>query len=205
MYRGEWLNSLSHLLGAVAALAGMVVLVVFASLQGDAWKIISFSVYGLCLFLLYLFSTLYHSFDGEKKNLFRKFDHIAIYLLIAGSYTPFTLVSLNGVWGWTLFAVVWGLAVIGIILDALPTNGRRIIPMIIYVLMGWLAMVAIKPLLDSLTTAGFLWLLAGGLCYSFGLIFFALDSRYPVFHAIWHLFVLAGSTTHYIAIFVYVL
>lgn len=205
MYRGEWLNSLSHLLGAVAALAGMVVLVVFASLQGDVWKIISFSVYGLCLFLLYLFSTLYHSFNGEKKKLFRKFDCIAIYLLIAGSYTPFTLVSLYGAWGWTLFGVVWGLAVVGIILDALPAKKTRVIPMIIYLLMGWLAIVAIKPLLDSLTTAGFLWLLAGGLFYSFGLIFYALDSRYPVFHAIWHLFVLAGSITHYIVIFVYVL
>ncbi|MFO7603050.1 MAG: hemolysin III family protein [Gammaproteobacteria bacterium] len=205
MYRGEWFNSLSHLLGAVAALAGMVVLVVFATLQGDVWKIVSFSVYGLSLFLLYLFSTLYHSFNGEKKKLFRKFDYIAIYLLIAGSYTPFALVTLNGTWGWSLFGVVWGLAIIGIVLDALPTEGRRIIPMIIYVLMGWLVIVAINPLLDSLTTTGVIWLLAGGLCYSFGLIFFALDSRYPVFHAIWHLFVLAGSTTHYITIFLYVL
>lgn len=205
MYKGERLNSVSHLLGAVAALAGLSVLVVFASLQGDPWKIVSFSIYGACLFLLYLFSTLYHSFSGSVKQLLRKFDHAAIYLLIAGSYTPFTLVTLNGSWGWSLFGVVWGLAIVGIVTDILMTDKRRVIPMILYIVMGWLSLIAVKPLLDTLTLAGFMWLLTGGVFYTVGVIFFLLDHRIPYFHAIWHLFVLAGSVTHYITIFIYVL
>ena len=205
MYHGEKLNSITHMLGAVVALAGLVVLVVAASLKGDVWRIVSFSIYGTTLFLLYLFSTLYHSTKGPLKSLYKKLDHIGIYLLIAGSYTPFVLVSLNGAWGWSLFGVIWGLAVIGTLLDIFSTDKRRIIQLIIYVLMGWIALVAIKPLIESLSLAGFLWLLGGGLFYSFGIIFYILDLKKYHFHGIWHLFVLAGSATHYFTIMYYVL
>jgi hemolysin III len=205
MYHGERLNSFTHMLGAGIALAGFVVLVVFASLKGDVWKIVSFSIYGTSLFLLYLFSTLYHSTKGKLKAFFQKLDHIGIYLLIAGSYTPFVLVSLNGAWGWSLFGVIWGLAVIGIILDCCSSDERRIIQLIIYLLMGWIALIAIKPLIASLSMAGFLWLLGGGLFYSVGIVFYILDIKKYHFHGIWHLFVLAGSVTHYFTILYYVL
>ena len=205
MYHGEKLNSFTHLLGAVIALIGLVILVVFASLKGDVWRIVSFSIYGTSLFLLYLFSTIYHSTKGRIKAIFKKLDHIGIYLLIAGSYTPFVLVSLNGVWGWSLFGVIWGLAVVGILLDFFSSDERRILQLIIYVLMGWIALVAIQPLIESLTLAGFLWLLGGGLFYSFGIIFYILDLKQYHFHGIWHLFVLAGSVTHYFTIIYYVL
>lgn len=205
MYHGEKLNSLTHLLGALIALAGFVVLVVFASLKGDAWKIVSFSIYGTSLFLLYLFSTLYHSTRGSLKALFQKLDHIGIYLLIAGSYTPFVLVSLNGAWGWSLFGVIWGLAVVGVILDSVSADERRILQLIIYVVMGWICLIAIKPLIASLSMPGFLWLLGGGLFYSLGIVFYILDLKQYHFHGIWHLFVLAGSVTHYFTIMYYVL
>jgi hemolysin III len=206
MYQGERFNGISHLLGAVAALIGAVLLVVFAARQGDPWKVVSFSVYGTTLFLLYLFSTLYHSLKGKRvKALFRRIDHYAIYLLIAGSYTPFTLVTLRGGWGWSIFATIWALALLGIIVDSLPRRGRRILPVVIYLLMGWLVLVSLKPLLAALPMAGFWWLLGGGLFYSGGVVFYAFDKRIPHGHGIWHLFVLAGSICHYLAIFYYVL
>ena len=205
MYHGERLNTFTHLLGAVIALAGLVVLVVFASLKGDVWRIVSFSIYGTSLFLLYLFSTLYHGTIGSLKAIFKKLDHIGIYLLIAGSYTPFVLVSLNGVWGWSLFGVIWGLAVIGILLDCFSSDEPRIIQVIIYLLMGWIALIAIKPLIESLSMDGFLWLLGGGLFYTVGIVFYILDIKKYHFHGIWHLFVLAGSVTHYFTIMYYVL
>ncbi len=205
MYHGEKLNTFTHLLGAVIALAGLVVLVVFASLKGDVWRIVSFSIYGTSLFLLYLFSTLYHGTKGSVKAVFKKLDHIGIYLLIAGSYTPFVLVSLNGAWGWSLFGVIWGLAVIGILLDCFSSDEPRIIQVIIYLLMGWIALIAIKPLIESLSMAGFLWLLGGGLFYTVGIVFYILDLKKYHFHGIWHLFVLAGSATHYFTIMYYVL
>ena len=205
MHRWDRLNSITHLIGAVAALAGTVVLVVFASLKGDAWKIVSFSIYGICLFLLYFFSTLYHSHTGNKKTILRKLDHIAIYLLIAGTYMPFTLVTLRGTWGWSLFGVVWGLAILGILLDTFTHKGRRTLPIIIYVLMGWISILAIKPLLQSLSVNGFMWLLSGGAFYTFGIVFYVLDKKKPYYHTVWHLFVLAGSTTHYITILLFIL
>lgn len=203
MYPGERFNSISHLLGAVAALAGSVVLVVYASMQGDPWKIVSFSVYGTTLFLLYLFSVLYHSLYGEVKNIFRRLDHLAIYLLIAGTYTPFTLVTLNGIWGWWIFGAVWGLALIGMLLEFVPQK-RRILPVIIYLVMGWICLVALKPLLQVMPMAGFWWLLAGGLFYTVGIIFYALDTKLKHSHGIWHLFVLAGSVCHYFTVLLYV-
>lgn len=202
--REERLNSISHFIGAAVSLAGLAVLVVFASRQGNPWKIVSFSIYGSTLFLLYLFSTLYHSLHGKAKAVFKKLDHAAIYLLIAGTYTPFTLVTLNGAWGWSLFGVVWGLAIIGIVLDSMPNRGRRILPVVIYLLMGWLCLIGIKPLLQALPLGGFLWLLSGGIFYTVGVVFYALDNKKPYFHAIWHLFVLAGSISHYLAVLFYV-
>jgi len=205
VYQGEKLNSFTHMLGAVIALAGLVILVVFASLNGDIWRIVSFSIYGTSLFLLYLFSTIYHSSEGSIKALFKKLDHIGIYLLIAGTYTPFVLVSLNGAWGWSLFGVIWGLAVIGVLFDCFSSDERRIIQVIIYLLMGWIALVAIQPLIESLSIAGFLWLLGGGVFYSAGVVFYVIDLKEFHFHGIWHLFVLAGSITHYFTIMYYVL
>lgn len=203
MYSGERFNSISHLLGAVAALAGGVVLVVYASMQGDPWKIVSFSVYGATLFLLYLFSVLYHSLRGEVKNFFRRLDHLAIYLLIAGTYTPFTLVTLNGIWGWWIFGAVWGLALIGMLLEFVPQK-RRILPVVIYLVMGWICLIALKPLLQVMPITGFWWLLAGGLFYTVGIIFYALDTKLKHSHGIWHLFVLAGSVCHYFTVLLYV-
>lgn len=204
MYPGERFNGISHLMGSVLALAGTVVLVVLAARQADPWKIVSFSLYGTSLILLYTFSTLYHSLRHRAKAVFRRLDHLAIYLLIAGSYTPFALVTLRGGWGWSLFGTVWGLAVAGMALEFLPRRGARILPVVIYLLMGWLALIALKPLLQALPLHGFLWLLAGGLCYTLGVIFYGLDARLKHAHGVWHLFVLGGSVCHYAAIYFYV-
>ena len=199
LYQGERFNSYSHLLGAVLAAGGAAVLIVLAAGQGNPWKIVSCSIYGAMLLLLYLFSTLYHSSRGRAKDVFRKLDHYAIYLLIAGTYTPFTLVTLQGAWGWSLFGVVWGMALLGIVVDSLPWDKRRILPVVIYLAMGWLALIALKPLLNALPPAGFAWLLAGGLFYTVGIGFYALERWIRHGHGIWHLFVLAGSACHYFA------
>lgn len=205
MYPGERFNSISHLLGAALALAALVVLVVFASLQGDPWKIVSFSIYGTSLFLLYTLSTLYHSLRGPAKRIFQKLDHAAIYLLIAGSYTPFTLVTLRGAWGWSLFGAVWGLAILGIVLDTLHRNGPRVYQIILYLSMGWLVLIALYPLMQNLPLSGLIWLVIGGLCYTGGMLFYALDNKLQHAHGIWHLFVLTGSVCHFFAILLYVL
>jgi len=204
MYRGERLNRITHLLGSVLAFIGLIFLVVRAALAGDPWMIVSFSIFGVMLVMLYTSSALYHSIKGTSKKFFQKFDHTAIYLLIAGSYTPFTLVTLRGAWGWSLFGVVWGLAVIGIIQDLLFAKRRGILSMIIYLLMGWIAMVAVHPLSRALPGAGMTWLVAGGLFYTVGVVFYALDKRFVYSHGIWHLFVLAGSVCHYFTIYLYV-
>ncbi len=204
MYYGERLNGITHLLGTALAAAGAAVLVVLAARQGDPWKIVSFSVYGAMLFSLYAVSTLYHSTRGKAKAVFRKLDHCAIYLLIAGTYTPFTLVTLRGAWGWSLFGVIWGLAALGIAQEAWLGKGARIVSLVIYFLMGWLSMIAVQPLISALTPAGFAWLVAGGLLYTGGIIFYALDEKLRHGHGVWHLFVLAGSASHYFAILFYV-
>jgi len=205
MYHGERFNSISHLVGAALALAGLSVLVVFASLQGDPWKIVSFSIYGTSLFLLYTLSTLYHSLRGRAKEIFQKLDHVAIYLLIAGSYTPLTLVTLRGAWGWSLFGIIWGLAVIGIIVDSLHKKGSRTIQMVIYLLMGWLILIAMYPLIQALPYGGLVLLTLGGVFYTGGIVFYVIDKRMKHAHGIWHLFVLAGSISHFLAVMLYVL
>jgi hemolysin III len=203
MYHGERFNSISHLVGACLALVGGVVLIVLASLHGDATKIVSVGIYGASLLALYTFSTLYHSLKGPAKRVFRHLDHTAIYLLIAGSYTPFTLVVLRGRLGWALFAAVWSLAAIGILQEFRKVKGERVLSVVIYVTMGWLAVVALGPLARALGTAGLVGLFGGGLFYTAGIIFYALDRRLPVFHGIWHLFVLAGSVAHYLVVLAY--
>jgi len=204
MYHGERFNSITHLLGSVLALIGLIFLVVRAALAGDPWKIISFSIFGATLVVLYTSSTLYHSIRGASKKFFQKFDHSAIYLLIAGSYTPFTLVTLRGAWGWSLFGVVWGLAVIGILQDLLFAKRKSILSVVIYLLMGWIAMAAFRPLSRALPGAGMTWLVTGGLFYTVGIVFYALDKKFAHSHGIWHLFVMAGSLCHYFTIFLFV-
>ena len=200
MYKGEFFNSISHLVAAALALVGASVLITLAAVEGDAVKIVSYSVYSATLFLLYLFSTLYHSFQGRVKALFRKFDHHAIYLLIAGTYTPFALVAVEGATGWWLFGVVWSLALIGIIVENMPIKGPRVIPIIIYIAMGWACVFTMESMIAGMSTLGFYFLLAGGIIYTVGVVFYVLDNWYPWCHGIWHLFVIAGSVCHYFAI-----
>ncbi|MBI2992960.1 MAG: hemolysin III family protein [Gammaproteobacteria bacterium] len=204
MYYGERFNSITHLVGAAMAVAGSVVLICLAARTGDPWKITSFAIYGATLLILYAVSTLYHSVRGLSKNVLRKLDHCAIYLLIAGTYTPFTLVTLRGSLGWTLFGVVWGLAVIGLIQEAWLAHGARIPSLVIYLLMGWAAVVALVPLSEALSAGGLAYLIAGGLLYTGGIVFYVLDEKYRHAHGIWHLFVIAGSSSHYLAVMLYV-
>jgi len=205
MYHGERFNAWTHLVGAVLSVTGTIILIVLAAATGDPWKIVSTSIFGATLILLYSASTLYHSLRGRAKVILRKLDHLSIYLLIAGTYTPFCLVTLRGPWGWSLFGAVWVLAIVGMLQEIKPRSEARIMSLVIYAVMGWVIVVAIKPLLDHLHTAGFLWLAAGGLLYTIGIVFYAFDSRFRHWHGIWHLFVIAGSLLHYIAIAFYVL
>ena len=205
MYHGEKLNAWTHLVGALLATAGSIWLLVMASLDGSPQKIVSVAIYGVTLVLLYSVSTVYHSVRGRSKVIMQKFDHLSIYLLIAGSYTPFCLVTLHGPWGWSLFGIVWGMAVIGMLQEIKPRSEARILSIVIYAVMGWIVLVAGKPLLAALGTAGFVWLATGGVMYTVGIIFFALDHRLRHAHGIWHLFVIAGSVLHFVAIAHYVI
>lgn len=205
MHKGERFNSITHLVGSIAAIIGLVVLIVTASRQGDVLPTLSVAIYGVTLVLLYVFSTLNHSLRGKAKDVFQKLDFLAIYLLIAGTYTPLSLISLREDWGWVIFGLVWGLAALGIFLELLPQKGNRIVSLVIYLIMGWVIIIAIKPLIQALGMAGFGWLLLGGMFYTFGVFFYVYDERVKHFHGIWHLCVLAGSTIQYFTIFYYVL
>ena len=199
----EIFNSVTHGIGAFLSIAALVILVAFASIRGDAWRIVSFSIYGFSLFFLYLSSTLYHSvFHEGAKRVLRKFDHISIFLLIAGSYTPITLVFLKGAWGWTLFGVIWFLAIAGIILNIFGLEKLKYLSVVLYVGMGWLIVIAVKPMLATIPAGFLVWLLIGGLLYTSGVIFY-LWKRLPFNHGIWHLFVLGGSTAHYLGFLFY--
>jgi hemolysin III len=204
MVYGERFNGISHLVGASLATLGAVLLVVIAARMGDPWKIVSFSIYGAMLISLYVASTLYHSLRGRAKAIWQKFDHCSIYLLIAGSYTPFALVSLRGAWGWTLLGAVWTLAVVGIVQEVVWARGARVTSLVIYLLMGWLALAVIAPLWVALTPRGFAWLAAGGLFYTVGIIFYLADQRIRHGHGLWHLFVLGGSSCHFITVLFFV-
>jgi len=204
MYYGERFNSISHLVGAGLAVLGTVLLIVTASRLGDPWKIVSFSIYGTMLVALYVASTLYHSVRGRAKAILQKLDHCSIYLLIAGSYTPFALVSLRGAWGWSLMGAVWALALVGIAQEIWFAKGARVLSLVIYLLMGWLALVAVSPLWDALTPTGFAWLAAGGVFYTVGIIFYVADQRIRHGHGVWHLFVLGGSGCHFFTVLFFV-
>jgi hemolysin III len=204
MYYGERFNSISHIVGAGLAVLGSALLIVLAARLGDPWKIVSFSIYGTMLVTLYVFSALYHSVRGRAKDVMRKFDHCSIYLLIAGSYTPFALVSLRGPWGWSLLGVVWGLALLGILQEIWFAKGARVPSLVIYVIMGWLAMAAVTPLWQALTPPGFALLAAGGAFYTVGIVFYATDHKVRHGHGLWHLFVLAGSICHFFTVLLYV-
>jgi len=196
-------NAITHGIGAILAVAGAVYLIA-ASLHGTAWLIVSCSVFSATLVLVYLCSTLYHSLVRTgARHVFQVLDHSAIYLLIAGTYTPFTLVSLHGPVGWVLFGVVWTLAVAGVILKSLAVGRFAVASALVYLFQGWFIVVAARPLLHAIGWHGIAWLGAGGLAYTFGIVFFALD-RLRYFHATWHVFVLAGSVAHYFAILFYV-
>ena len=198
--REEIANALTHGLGATAALAGGAVMITLAALYGDGWQLGSAIVFGISLLLLYLASTLYHAIQHPiAKGRLKVFDHCAIYLLIAGTYTPFTLIGLRGPWGWGLFAAIWGLALAGIVFKLFYTGRFKLLSTMIYIAMGWLVVVAIKPLLEALDAWALGWLLAGGLCYTLGTVFYHRP-KLKYSHAIWHLFVVAGSVCHYIAV-----
>lgn len=199
----EIFSSITHGIGAVLSIAALVVLAYFAGTKGDVWRVVSFSIYGFTLFFLYLSSTLYHSILIEKaKKVFRVFDHVSIYLLIAGSYTPITLIAMRGAWGWTIFGVIWGLALLGIVLNIISIEKTKIVSTVLYVLMGWLIIIAVKPMLQMVPAGLFVWLLAGGILYTLGIIFYACR-RIPFNHGIWHLFVLGGSIMHYLGLLFY--
>ncbi len=200
----EIAHAVTHGVGVLLSIGGLAVLVAFSTLYGNAWHITSSSIYGATLILLYSSSTLYHGITHEKaKRVLRKLDHAAIFLLIAGTYTPFTLVNLRGPWGWTLFGLVWGIALAGMVLELACRKRYRWLSLSLYLGLGWLVLVAIKPMLSSVETGGLLLLLAGGLCYSLGVIFYVWK-RLAYHHAVWHLFVLAGSVLHFFSVLFYV-
>jgi len=200
----EIANSISHGLGLVAALVGTPFLIVQAARHGDAGFIAGTSIFSATAILLYLASTLYHALPaGKAKRVFRVIEHSAIYLLIAGTYTPFTLGVLSGAWGWTLLGVTWFLAAAGVALKAFSRASHPILSTVLYLLMGWVVVIAVDPLLARMPTAGLLWLIAGGLSYTAGVVFFATDSRLQYGHLVWHLFVMAGTACHYFAIIWY--
>ena len=195
----ELANALTHGIGAMVALVAGLVLVALAATRGDGWQLLGASVFATCLFLLYLASTLYHSaVEPLTKSRLKVFDHCAIYLLIAGTYTPFTLVGLRGELGWQLFAGIWTLALAGVCFKLFFTGRFKRLSTAIYIAMGWAAIIAIRPLLDAVDTATLGWLLAGGLAYTGGTVFYLGSSRYS--HAVWHVFCVIGSTCHYVAV-----
>ncbi len=204
-YFEEKLNIISHGLGFLLSIVASVLLVVYASIDGNVWHIVSYSIYGGSLILLYLASTLYHSAKKPKlRGRLQIFDHAAIYVLIAGTYTPFTLVTLNGTIGWVMFGVTWTFALTGIILKIIFTGRFNVLSTIMYVFMGWIVVFAIKPLIHNLPFEGLMWLFAGGISYTVGAILYSIK-KIPYNHAIFHLFVLVGSFCHFMAIFFYVL
>lgn len=193
----ELANAITHGIGVGISIAALVILVVFAAQMSDTWKIVSFSIYGATMIILFLSSTLYHTFTQPYiKRFFRILDHSSIFLLIAGTYTPVTIGTMRGRWGWTLFGVIWGLTLLGIVLKIFAMGKKKWISILVYLLMGWIIVIAIKPLLASVPPSFLIWILIGGLAYSLGIGFYvAKNMRYH--HAIWHLFVLAGCISHF--------
>lgn len=197
----EIANAVSHGIGVIAAIAITPFLILQAIPLG-AGAITGASIFGASMIILYTASAIYHSLPHcRAKRIFQIFDHAAIFLLIAGTYTPFTLSVMDGAWGWTLFGIIWGLALLGVVLKTIHTNGTSKLSIALYLGMGWLAVVAVQPLYESMPVAGLMWILAGGVMYTGGVFFFAYDHRKKFNHLIWHLFVLAGTACHVIAVF----
>jgi hemolysin III len=205
MHEGEKFNFITHLIGSIAALLGLLALVIATVGKGELLPLISVTVYGASLVLLYAFSTLNHSLKGKAKNLFQKLDFLAIYLLIAGTYTPFSLITLKESGGWIILSLVWTLAILGIYWEFKPHSGNRVRPLFLYLIMGWVILLAVKPLQQALGWGGFSWLLVGGLFYTLGIVFYVFDDKVTHFHGIWHLCVLAGSATQFITVYYFVL
>ncbi len=204
--REEIANAMTHGLGLILSISGLTAMVILATLRGDAWHIVSCSVYGTTLVMLYGASTCYHSFQAPRvKEILQIVDHSCIYLLIAGTYTPFTLTYLRGGWGWTLFGLVWGLAVIGLFYKIFFINRSQALSLILYLAMGWLILIAAKPAIELLPGPCLALMAIGGLFYTAGVYFYARDKRVRYYHMVWHLFVLAGSACHYFAITLYVI
>jgi hemolysin III len=196
----EIANAITHGIGALLAIAALVILIVLAAIKGNVWHVVSFSVFGTTLVLLYFASTLYHSLTNLRaKNVFHKFDHIAIYLLIAGTYTPFCLTALRGWIGWSVLGVVWTCAILGTVLKSISVGKRVMMSTVLYVVMGWVILIAINPLYKAMSLTGFLLLIAGGISYTLGTIFFIRDQvKYN--HSVWHVFVLSGSILHFFSV-----
>ncbi|WP_253292724.1 hemolysin III family protein [Intestinimonas sp. MSJ-38] len=200
----EIFNSVSHGVGVALACVGFGILIVLSALYGDAWAVSSSIVYSFSLFALYLASTLYHACPNRRvKGVLQVLDHCSIFLLIAGTYTPYTLITLRGAFGWTLFAVVWGAAIVGVVLNAIDVQKYSRVSMVCYVAMGWVVVLAIRPLMASLAWNGLVLLALGGVFYTVGIVFYVIHRSYM--HSIWHLFVLAGSVCHYLSILLYVI
>ena len=199
----EIAHSITHGIGAGLSIAGLIVLVILAARRGDVYQIVSFSIYGASLIIMYLASTLYHSFQRPRlKQVFKIIDHAAIYLLIAGTYTPFLLVGIRGRLGWTLLVIIWGMAALGVSFKALFIHRFEKLSVLGYILMGWLSVAMMKELWINIPVGGVIWLAAGGMAYTVGVIFYALK-KIPYMHAVWHLFVMGGSLCHYFAVLLY--
>lgn len=197
----EIANAITHGIGVLLSIAALVILIVYSSLEGTAWHVVGFTVFGSTLVVLYTASTLYHAFKHVRvKRLFRKFDHMSIFLLIAGTYTPFCFVALPGWIGWTIFGITWACAAVGIVMKAFYTGANERLSTLMYVLMGWLIVPAIKPLYHAISAETFSWIMAGGFFYTAGTYFFLKDTTRQFYHSIWHLFVLAGSICHFLAV-----
>ncbi|GIO36282.1 hemolysin III family protein [Paenibacillus antibioticophila] len=203
--REEVANAITHGIGALLSVAALVLLIVFSSIKGTAWHVVSFTIYGVSMLLLYTSSTLVHSFkEGKLKDLFEIFDHSSIYIYIAGTYTPFMLVAVRGPLGWSLFGIVWGIALFGVLFKAFFTKRFLFMSTIFYVVMGWLIVIAWGPLTAAIPSTGITLLVTGGIMYTLGTVFYVWRA-FPYHHAVWHLFVLGGSVTHFFAILLYLL
>jgi len=201
----EITNAILHGIGALLSIAALVLCVVFSAIHGNGYAVVSSCIYGSTLIILYTMSCLYHSFKvNNAKRIFRIIDHCSIFLLIAGTYTPYTLVSLNGILGWSMFGLIWGCAILGIVLNSIDLNKYKILSMILYIAMGWVVIFTFKPLIKAIKTGGIYLLLAGGIIYTIGAIFYGLGKKRKYMHSIFHFFVLAGSILHFFSILLYV-
>lgn len=202
----ELMNSISHGVGALFSVVALVLSVVFSALHSNVWAVVSCAVYGATIIILYMMSTMYHALKiNRAKCVFRILDHCTVYLLIAGTYTPYTLVALHGPVGWVLFGVVWAAAAAGIVFNAIDMNKFKIISYIAYIAMGWVIIFAFKPLCDAIGFGGVAWLLGGGVAYTVGAVLYVFGKKCRYIHSVFHLFVLAGSVCHFISIFLYVI